>query len=121
TRLVEIEALPASGEVATAVAQQAPRSEELEQAAGGGGRRKRRRRKKGEAAAESGTAAQAESAPVPVTQEANAHAEEQRVLCLKLASVYAGELGRVDDAVTKLQGLLERKPNDREAGEALEA
>lgn len=118
-RLAELETSSAemaqSGEITKTSASEAPpNSEELDQAAGGGGggRRKRRRRKK--------TAAVVEAAPVALAVPGEAHAEEQRLLCLKLATVYADELGRVDDAVARLQGVLERRPTDLQAGDVLE-
>lgn len=115
-RLAELDAssleMAQSGEVTKAsVSEAPPTSEELEQAAGGGGRRKRRRRKK--------TATVVEAVPVQ-TAPSPAHADEQRLLCLKLATVYADELGRVDDAVARLQGVLEGRPTDVEAGSLLE-
>lgn len=114
-RLVDLEALPVS-EVVSQSEEAVQSSEELEQAAGGGavrGRKRRSRRKK--------TATVAESAPVPVARAADGQGEEHRTLCLKLATVYADELNRVDDAVGKLQGVLERRPTDGRAAELLES
>jgi tetratricopeptide (TPR) repeat protein len=115
-RLVDLEALPVS-EVVSQSEEAAQSSEELEQAAGGGAsgrsRKRRNRRKK--------TATVTESAPVPVAPSGEAHEGERRTLCLKLATVYADELNRVDDAVGKLQGVLERRPTDGRAAELLES
>jgi tetratricopeptide (TPR) repeat protein len=50
-----------------------------------------------------------------------AHDLELHVLSLKLGQLYAGELGRLDDAVSTYKALLERDPSDNEAASALEA
>lgn len=46
--------------------------------------------------------------------------KKRRPLELKLAEVYARELGRVEDAVSTYKGLLESDPSDEESGTALE-
>lgn len=46
--------------------------------------------------------------------------KKRRNLALKLASVYATELGRIDDAVATYKSLVEADPNDEEASQALE-
>jgi tetratricopeptide (TPR) repeat protein len=42
-------------------------------------------------------------------------------LSLKLGQLYAGELGRLDDAIATYKALLERDPTDAEAASALES
>ncbi len=69
-----------------------------------GGKKRKKRKKAEEPAAEGG---------LPQ--------EERRRLSLKLARVYAEELGRSDDAVATYRRLLEREPADEEAAQALEA
>lgn len=117
-RLAELDSLPASEVVSQVGAEEAAQSsEELEQAAGGGpsgrGRKRRGRKKK--------AATVVESSPVPVARSNDGLGEEQRNLCLRLATVYAEELNRVDDAVAKLRGVLERRPTDGGAASLLES
>lgn len=75
--------------------------------------RRRRRRKSGSQPAVS-------SAPPPAPTT-GVRSEERRTLSLKLAEVYAEELGRSDAAIATLKKLLESSPADDEAARALDA
>lgn len=61
------------------------------------------------------------SQPQPLSARGSESVTERRPLELKLARVYAQELGRADDAVGVYKRLLERDPSDVEAAEQLEA
>ncbi|MFO0565830.1 MAG: hypothetical protein U0263_09215, partial [Polyangiaceae bacterium] len=64
-----------------------------------------------------------EAMTVPDTTSARVSALgdiERQALSLKLASLYAGELSRTDDAVRIYKGLLDRDPTDGDAASALE-
>jgi tetratricopeptide (TPR) repeat protein len=56
----------------------------------------------------------------PIATPESPAASQRRMLELKLARVYADELGRTDDAIAVYKGLLSRKSSDAEAASALE-
>lgn len=56
-----------------------------------------------------------------LTSDAEIPASENRMLKLKLARVYADELGKADEAVATFKSLLETDPSDADAAAALEA
>src|SRR5690606_71600 len=70
--------------------------------------KRKRRRKRG---------ASAPSQP-PLVQGISA--SERKMLSLKLARVYADELGKADDAIVALKKVLEQTPADADAAQALE-
>ncbi|MBN2196558.1 MAG: tetratricopeptide repeat protein [Polyangiaceae bacterium] len=94
------------------------RSEEEEPKAG-----KKRKPRKGEAAVGDATAEVVDAGRARIESPSGAGGpapDERRRLHLRLAELYADELGRSGDAVSTYQKLLERDPTDIEAANALE-
>ncbi len=85
-------------------------------------RRRRRRKGEGDEVADTAEAEGAEeAAPEAVAASEGAPGrDERRRLHLRLAEVYAEQLGRTDEAVQTYQRLLERDPTDEVAASALE-
>ena len=99
-------ATPASSSVTPSIPPGAPLAEE--ETSG---------KKKGKGKKKKAAPAAAEAVPAVAV---DAHEDERRRLCLRLATVYGDELARIDDAVAKLKDIVASRPNDEEASHQLE-